>query len=126
MSASTVPAGVVTFVVEHRRVEQGDTTAAGATVRVLGASDGHEYLRFDMFDVSPHYHYRPPGEAERIVMLDVAAEGDAVTWGIERLRGRLASMLDAAGGRALVGALDMQAVAPAVDDVEALVRTPSE
>jgi len=118
----TVTAGPITFVVEHRNVVQDGVETGGPTVRVLGGDDGHEYLRLDMFHASPHYHYEPPGEPERVLMLDVDAEGDAVEWGIAKLRDRLAPMLVAAGGEGLVAALDAPTLARAVDNVEALVR----
>ena len=118
----TVTAGPITFVVEHRNVVQDGVETGGPTVRVLGGDDGHEYLRLDMFHASPHYHYEPPGEPERVLMLDVDAEGDAVEWGIAKLRDRLAPMLLAAGGEGLVAALDAPTLARAVDNVEALVR----
>jgi hypothetical protein len=121
---STVMAGPIKFVVEHRTVVQDGVETGGPTVRVLGGDDGHEYLRFDMFNISPHYHYEPPGEQERILMLDTAAEGDAVSWGVARIRDRLAPMLVAAGGQTLVDALDGQTLAQAVEDVESLVRNP--
>ena len=120
---STVGAGPITFVVEHRTVVQDGVEAGGPTVRVLGG-DEHEYLRFDMFNVNPHYHYEPPSEKERILMIDTVAEGDAVSWGIARLRGRLMPMLVEAGGKDLADALDEQTLARAVDDVESLVRAP--
>jgi hypothetical protein len=121
---STVTAGPITFVVEHRVVSQDGVEAGGPTVRVLGSDDDHEYLRFDMFNVSPHYHYEPPAEQERIVMIDTVADGDAVSWGITRLRDRLAPMLVAAGAPNLADALDNRELARAVDDVESLVRQP--
>lgn len=121
---SQVPAGPVTFVVEHRSVEQDGAETGGPTVRVLGAADAHEYLRFDMFNVRPHYHYEPPGVAERVLVIDTVADGDAVSWSLGRLRDRLAPMLAEAGGHDLAGALDEQVVTRAVTEVEALVRNP--
>jgi hypothetical protein len=121
---TSVTAGPVTFVVEHRTVVQDGTETGGPTVRVLGGDDGHEYLRLDMFHVSPHYHYEPPGEPERVLMLDTDAEGDAVAWGIARLRDRLAQMLVAAGGQGVADALDEPTLTRALDDVESLVRNP--
>jgi hypothetical protein len=118
----TVAAGPITFVVEHRTVVQDGVETGGPTVRVLGGDDGHEYLRLDMFHASPHYHYEPPGEPERVLMLDTDAEGDAVEWGITKLRDRLAPMLVAAGGQDLVADLDVPTLERALDDVEALVR----
>jgi hypothetical protein len=85
---SNVTAGPITFVVEHRAVVQDGVEAGGPTVRVLGGDDDHEYLRFDMFNVNPHYHYEPPATEERILMIDTVAEGDAVSWGLARLRYR--------------------------------------
>ena len=46
-----------------------------------------------MFSVSPHYHYEPRGEPERVLMLDTDAEGDPVEWGIAKLRNRLTPMV---------------------------------
>ena len=123
---STVTAGPITFVVEHRVVAQDGVEAGGPTVRVLGSDDEHEYLRFDLFNVSPHYHYEPPAGEERVLMLDTVAEGDAVSWGMARLRARLAAMLVASGGQRLADALDGEVLARAVDDVESLARTPQE
>ena len=121
---STVTAGPITFVVEHRAVVQDGVEAGGPTVRVLGGDDDHEYLRFDMFNVNPHYHYEPPGDQERILMIDTVADGDAVSWAIARLRDRLAPMLVAAGGQGLVDALDEPTLTHAVDEVESFVRNP--
>jgi hypothetical protein len=119
---ATVNAGAITFVVEHRTVQQEGVETGGPTVRVLGGDDGHEYLRLDMFHMSPHYHYEPPDAPERILMLDTDAEGDAVEWGIAKLRDRLAPMLVAAGGQDLAAALDGATLTAALDDVESLVR----
>jgi hypothetical protein len=123
-NGSTVSAGPITFVVQHRALVQEGVESGGPTVRVLGGDDEHEYLRFDLFNVSPHYHYEPPAEQERILMIDTVAEGDVVSWGVTRLRDRLVPMLVEAGGQGLADALDEQVVARAVDDVESLVRNP--
>ena len=29
----------------------------GVSLHVVGSQDGHEYLRFDLFEGEPHYHY---------------------------------------------------------------------
>ncbi len=123
-SGSTVTAGPITFVVQHRALLQDGVESGGPTVRVLGGDDEHEYLRFDLFNVDPHYHYEPPAEQERILMIDTVAEGEVVSWGVTRLRDRLVPMLVAAGGQSLADALDGQVLARAVDDVESLVRNP--
>ena len=121
---TAVAAGPVTFVVQHRTVGAG----SGPTIRVVGADDSHEYLRFDMFSEGPHYHYSPPKTAdsdatERILKLDTVADGEAVAWAMSTLRTRLAPMLEAAGGERLAAGLDDATVGRAVDDVETLVRS---
>jgi hypothetical protein len=77
-----------------------------------------------MFNKDPHYHYEPPAGEERIIMIDTVAEGDAVTWGITRIRERLLPMLVAAGGQDLADALDEPTLAAAADEVESHVRNP--
>jgi len=121
-----VVAGPITFMIEHRALVQDGNDVSGPTIRVLGTDDSHEYLRFDMFNKGAHYHYEPPSvtgdEKERILPLDTVAEGEPVAWARERLRGRLAPMLVAAGGQRLADALDDSVLAQAVDEVEGLVR----
>jgi hypothetical protein len=121
-----VEAGPIMFMIEHRTLVQDGTDVSGPTIRVLGADDEHEYLRFDMFNTNAHYHYEPPSitgdEKERILPLDTVAEGEPVAWAMDRLRGRLAPMLTEAGGQRLANALDNDALARAVDEVESLVR----
>jgi hypothetical protein len=124
-AGTTVTAGPITFVVEHRTVAQDGVEAGGPTVRVLGSDDDHEYLRFDLFNVNPHYHYEPPDAKERVLMLDTVAEGDAVSWGVGRLRPRLRPMRVEAGAPDRAAPLDERMLSSAVDDVEALVRNPS-
>jgi hypothetical protein len=73
--ASRVRAGPITFTVEYRRVVQAGVEVSGPTIRVVGADDDHEYLRFDMFNRDAHYHYISPSteadeRAERVVVLD--------------------------------------------------------
>jgi hypothetical protein len=121
---SHVEAGPIRFMVEHRSVVQDGVEAGGPTVRVLGSRDEHEYLRFDMFNVNAHYHYEPPSEKERILMIDTVADGDPVNWSIERLRARLAPMLVEAGAELLAKELDDATLSTAVDQVETLVRNP--
>ena len=66
--APRVEAGPVAFVVEHRTVVQDGVEAGGPTVRVVGSDDGYEYLRFDRFNVNPHYNYEPPSEKSHIAI----------------------------------------------------------
>jgi hypothetical protein len=122
-----VPAGPVTFVVEsrhltdevinHNALSQGHQDGVvddlgvddgGASLHVLGAEDGLEHLRFDCFDLEPHYHYVRHAQADNVVVaIDTHAEGDPVEWALGCVRRRLPEMLEFAG----------------VDDVAERVRT---
>ncbi|HEY2429726.1 MAG TPA: hypothetical protein VGI06_12400 [Acidimicrobiales bacterium] len=99
-----------------------DVQDEGLSLHVVGAADGHEYLRFDVFDTSPHYHYNHPGEpiVNNVIDFDRSAHGDMLAWALERLRTRLGEMLTEAGGDDLVAGLDPAAVSGALDQVQAL------
>ncbi|MGH0030812.1 MAG: DUF7700 domain-containing protein [Myxococcota bacterium] len=95
----------------------------GVSVHVLGAEDGHEYLRFDCFVRDPHYHYiEPSGERQTIVDFDRAAHGEMLPWAFEQIRRRLAPMLEYAGGGALAARVDAKQVDAALVEVEKLAR----
>jgi hypothetical protein len=143
-----LPAGVVTFGVEYRDVDPdalaatyasnaahlaelearspaGGFSDEGVSIHVCGTDDGHEYLRFDVFDDEPHYHYvhptRPGGElVNHVVPYDAVALGDMLSWTLERLRTRLPAMLTEADGATLGDRLDPAVVGPVIDEVEAL------
>lgn len=93
----------------------------GVSLHVAGAADGHEYLRFDMFERGPHYHYiQPSGESQTIVDYDRVAMGPMLAWVLERIRHRLPVMLSRAGGDALVPTLDAARIEAALVEVEKL------
>ena len=144
-----LPAGAVTFGVEYRDVDpeslaatyagneahlteleerspEGGFTDEGVSIHVCGTDDGHEYVRFDVFDDEPHYHYihRPePAGGEvvnNVIDFDRTALGDMLPWAIERLRTRLPAMLTEAGGGHLVPQLDKALIGGVVDDVETM------
>jgi len=145
-----IPAGAITFSVEYRDVDPAALTATyagnaahlaeleerspdggfsdeGVSIHVCGTDDGHEYVRFDIFDAEPHYHYihKTPSDAEiinNVIAFDAVALGDMLPWAIERLRTRLPAMLAAAGGEQLAEQLDPALVGRAVDDVETMAR----
>lgn len=132
------PAGVVRVGVEYRNVTpaallelygddpdqlaellekspEGGFADEGVSLHVNGADDGHEYLRFDVFDGEPHYHYvhrvAPGAEVvNQVVDYDVAANGDMLPWALECIRTRLAEMLPRAGGSSLVPRLDQSSL----------------
>jgi len=145
-----IPAGVVTIGVEYRDVTpealvetyrddpeqlaemlakspEGGFADEGVSLHVNGTDDGHEYLRFDVFDGEPHYHYVHrvgPGEdpVNQVVDFDVAAHGEMLPWALECIRHRLPAMLPRAGGAALVGRLDQAAIDAALATVAPLAE----
>lgn len=103
----------------------GGFSDEGVSVHVFDAEDGHEYLRFDLFDGEPHYHYNhrpgPAGEAvNNVVPFDVTAGGDMLEWAFERLRTRLPQMLAKAGGGHLTPRVDQAALEPVLAEARAL------
>lgn len=146
-----VPAGAVTFGVEYRDLDpaslratyagnaehlaelerespDGGFTDEGVSIHVFDAADGWEYLRFDVFDGEPHYHYvhRLPEGGEvvnNIIDFDTVAHGDMLPWVLGTLRTRLADMLRAAGGAEVAEHLDPTALEPAITEVAHLAQT---
>ena len=59
---------------------EGGFTDEGVTIHVFDADDGHEYLRFDVFDDEPHYHYihRTVDDTvvNNVIDFDAVAHGD--------------------------------------------------
>jgi len=95
---------------------------------VSGTEDGHEYLRFDVFEDEPHYHYihntAPEEEiVNNVVTFDRFAFGDMLPVAIGWLRDRLPEMLPRAGGGHLVEGLDPAALGIVIDQLEEVART---
>ena len=103
---------------------QGDQVEDnGVSIHVLGASDEHEYLRFDCFEKGPHYHYiEPSGEKQTIVDFDAVAMGDMLEWTMVQLRTRLRPMLEHAGGVAVAARVDQSIIDAALVRLEAIAR----
>jgi hypothetical protein len=111
----------------QERSPEGGFSDRGVSIHVCGTDDGHEYVRFDVFDHDPHYHYvhRPAADGQivnNVIPYDPVALGDMLPWAVERLRTRLPAMLRAAGGEAVAGRLDPARLGPVIDQVEALAR----
>ena len=103
----------------------GGFTDEGVSIHVKGTADGHEYLRFDVFDGEPHYHYvfNTPGEiANNVVVFDTLALGEMMPFAINCMRTRLAEMLPRARGEHLVAMLDQTKIDKVVDKVQAIAE----
>ena len=95
----------------------------GVSLHVVGAEDGHEYLRFDLFEREPHYHYiDKSGEKQTIIDYDRVALGPMLPWALDQIRHRLVPMLEHAGGEALVPKLDESRIQASLVEVEKLAR----
>jgi hypothetical protein len=99
---------------------EGGFTDEGVSIHVWGSEDGHEYLRFDMFDAEPHYHYvhRSDEVVNNVIDFDTAALGDMLPWVVERLRTRLPDMLTEAGAEDLARQVDLDVVGGVIDEIE--------
>jgi hypothetical protein len=144
-----IPAGALTFGVEYRNVDpeslratyadndehlaelevrspEGGFFDTGVSIHVSGTADGHEYLRFDVFDDEPHYHYvhrTDDGSVQnQVIEFDTVAHGDMFAWVMTCLRTRLPEMLAAAGGTDLATSLDTGALTAHIDAVEREAR----
>lgn len=143
-----IPAGAITIGVEYRDVTpdallatyaddpaqlaemlskspDGGFADEGVSLHVSSSETGHEYLRFDVFDGEPHYHYVhavPPGGeiVNQVVDYDVLAHGEMLTWALDCIRGRLPVMLPNAGGADLVTQLDQRTIDDALEEVSRL------
>lgn len=145
-----IAAGAVTFGLEYRDVNpeglaaayahdpnqlaqlqalspEAGYTACGVSIHVKGSGDGHEYLRFDVFDDDPHYHYvRPMADHNHWVPFDAIAGGDMLPFAIRCLRERLGEMLIEAGGEAIAEKLDPALQRPGIDAIERLASAVRE
>ncbi len=145
-NTSYLRAGAVTFGVEYRELDpasleatyqgnaaqlaelrerspEGGFSDEGVSIHVCATDDGREYVRFDVFDDEPHYHYvHHDGEdiVNNVIDFDRAAHGEMLPWAIDRLRTRLAAMLREAGGAHLVPRLEPALIGPVLDEVEQL------
>ncbi len=110
----------------EERSPEGGFYAEGLSLHVVAKADGHEYLRFDLFDDPPHYHYNHPVvdgvHTNNVVDYDTVTNGPMLDWTLERLRTRLPEMLRQAGGAAIADRVDPEALLPVLPEVERLAR----
>ena len=137
-----VDAGVVTIGVEYRIVDEATVMAnlnahgmdrpppgarqqidedGGVSLHVCDAATRSEYLRFDMFDASPHYHYLCHDEYQLNIPYDRNACGDMTDWALECIRRRLPDMLAYCGATDLVAQLDPAKIEAAMPQIINLV-----
>ena len=120
-------AGAITFGVEYRLLNDAIAAAShveaagggdhgedfddrGVSLHVFGEEPGgerQELLRFDCFDEDPHYHYVSwKQRSNEMLHIDPVADGDPLTWALERIRNRLPQMLERAGAPEVAARVD--------------------
>ena len=112
--------GAVEFGIEYRDFA-GDE---GLAIHIYGAVSNRraELIRFDCFRNQPHYHYGPEGKNEALDF-DYTANGDPLTWALERLYSRLIPMLVRAGYSDIAREVDLNQVEEVLPQVEAWAYT---
>jgi hypothetical protein len=105
------------------RSPEGGFFAEGLSLHVVSTLDGHEYLRFDLFDDPPHYHYNHPVTADgtyrnHVVDYDTVANGPMLDWALQAMRTRLPEMLAEAGAPEAATRIDRARLAGVLDEVE--------
>lgn len=96
---------------ETGRLENLDDS--GVSLHVFGGvgAAAREHLRFDCFVEEPHYHYVGwARKTNEVLQIDPVADGDPLTWALERIRTRLPQMLVRAGAMDIAAQVDPQAI----------------
>ena len=123
-SEELIPAGAVTFGLEYRVLEGRDE---GICIHVYGndlPGQDKELLRLDCFQVAPHYHYRNATvkKNERLE-LDFTAEGDPLSWALDKIKNRLPIMLIRCGAEDIARNVDQRDIDAALPKLVAWAET---
>ena len=103
---------------------EGGFKDEGVSIHVESVGDDHEYLRFDVFDDDPHYHYVDKQQGTNTVIgFDRAANGEMMPWVLRQLGDRLGPMLSAAGAGHVAAALEADAGSELVALLQAHLTT---
>ena len=109
------------YIEELRRNAPTGIEDRGVSLHIFDADGQWEYLRFDLFEDAPHYHYNHLGGGRNhIVPFDETAHGPITKWAIDKIRtGGIAPMLAQAGGTELAEALEPDILAEVADQIAA-------
>ena len=130
-----ITAGNISFALSYRLLDGGapHTTGAGSPggnnadqgvcIQVVAQVNGKEseLLRFDCFDLAPHYHYGPEKENIRI-NLDTTTAGNPIGWTLRQLKTKLPQMLERSDYADIARKLDADTVSSALESVESMAR----
>ena len=122
-----VPAGAVTFGLMYRTNVGGPGGDEGICIHVYGndmPGPDKELLRFDCFRAKPHYHYRNSTIKQNVRLeLDYTAEGDPLSWTLDKIRNRLPIMLMRCQAADIARNLDQREINAALPKVVAWAET---
>ncbi|MXZ91270.1 MAG: hypothetical protein F4W95_04960 [Chloroflexi bacterium] len=114
-------AGNVGFIVQHELWDGNIQDHSDQGVVILVQVGDETALRFNCFDIEKSYVYAPDGKNVQYRM-DRTTDGNPIGWSVRTMRKNLGAMLTAAGYEAAAGALDMNAVNAALDEVDSAAR----
>ncbi len=117
-----VIAGPLRVVLEYRRTPEDE----GPTVRVFGIVGEAEkqVLRFDCFQLDPHYHYDPDGADEVHHMRDEGIE-DPAEWTLHRLERDLGEMIRRAGFGSLADRVNRNQIEENLPEIREILLAPA-
>ena len=110
------------YIEELRRTAPLGIEDRGVSLHIFDADGQWEYLRFDLFEDAPHYHYNYAGGGRNhIIPFDETAHGPIAEWAVGKIRtGGLAPMLAQAGAAELADGLDADILADVAAQVAEL------
>jgi hypothetical protein len=116
-----VRAGTIDIGVGFRTI-QGQVNDSGVSLHVLDHATREEWLRFDLFDANPHYHYIRPDTMNTVVRFDEFASGPPLEWAVRCLRNSISGMLRHAGAFELADRVDGDAIEQSLPALLTLVN----
>ena len=116
-----IPAGPLTFIVQHELWDGNLQDHADQGVAVLVNGKDATLLRFNCFDIEKSYIYGPEKE-HKTFRMDPTVDGNPIGWTIKQLRTKLPEMLRQAGYPDVASKVDAGLVSDALGQVESTAR----
>jgi hypothetical protein len=115
----TIGVGGLRFNVRYSNVNAD----RGPSLRIYGDVEEKavQLLRFDCFDIQPHFHYDPDGKND-LLKMDTTKVTDPISWSMDYLQGNVTSLVRLAGYSALAEQLDEGVLSAALPTVEKALR----
>lgn len=111
-NAQWFDAGPVSFAVEARLLDESKgqmSDGGGGSIHVFSDEREHEYVRFDCFDSTPHYHHVNRNIRRNVVWgYDSGSNGPMPQWALASIRDNLPGMLRSAGADDLAARVERE------------------